>query len=90
MIRVIQIAAKHCLTGIDGETYDVGRILLSIGAFSMIGYTGLNLYINHQFDPIGFGAGLGGLIGGAGIGIGAKAKTEPDPPPGSQRMPEDR
>ncbi len=69
---------KDCMTAKDGESYDVGRFLWVVGALAFLGlsiYTAIN---NHAFDPMNFGAGYGGILGGGGAGLGMKAKTEPD------------
>lgn len=73
----IQKLIKHCLTGIDGETYDVARVLLFFGGIAFILYSGYVVWSNHAFDFQSYGIGLGGIIGGGGAGIGLKSKTEP-------------
>lgn len=65
---------KDCITGIDGESFDVGRVLLASG---VIVFLGLSIYHHEKFDPMDFGAGLGGILVGGGAGIGMKSKTEP-------------
>lgn len=65
---------KDCITGIDGESFDVGRVLLASGA---IVFLALSIYNHDKFDPMNFGAGFGGILAGGGAGIGMKSKTEP-------------
>lgn len=68
---------KHCLTGIDGESYDVARVLLFLGGIAFIVYSGYHVWHNRSFDFQSYGIGLGSILGGGGAGIGLKAKTEP-------------
>jgi len=68
----------HILTGIDGESFDVGRVLWVLGVLAFVGYAGYDLIVNKQpFNPQNYGIGLGGALAGGGLGIGMKAKTEP-------------
>jgi hypothetical protein len=89
-VNIAAKVVKHMATGLDGETYDFMRIIPALGGLALIVYTGYHMYAHGQFDPMSFGAGLGGLYGGTGIGLGAKAKTEPTPLDGGQRIPEER
>jgi hypothetical protein len=68
---------KDICTCLDGETYDVGRILLIAGSVALVVFAGVSVWKSGAFDAQGFGLGLGGLLGGGGAGIGLKAKTEP-------------
>lgn len=69
---------QNLLTGKDNQTYDIGRILWVIGVTTFICFTAIRLYIKGEFDAMGYGTGLGGLLTGGGLGIGLKAKTEPE------------
>ncbi|OWK42218.1 amino acid ABC transporter substrate-binding protein [Fimbriiglobus ruber] len=73
-----QALIKDCVTGKDGESYDVGRVLWVVGALSFLGLSIYAAFKSHTFDPLSFGTGYGGILGGGGAGIGMKAKTEPD------------
>jgi hypothetical protein len=75
---------KDIATCLDGETYDVGRVLLIVGVVALILFAGIAVCRNGTFDPQNFGLGLGGLLGGGGAGLGFKAKTEPGEPPAGQ------
>ena len=68
---------KDCITGIDGESFDVGRVLLASGAVTFLALSIYHVWHNKTFDPMGFGAGFGGILAGGGAGIGMKSKTEP-------------
>jgi hypothetical protein len=71
---------KDLLTGKDGESYDVGRVLWFLCMLAFIGQSIYALVISadHHFDPQAYGLGAGGILAGGGGGIGFKAKTEPD------------
>lgn len=68
---------KDILTGIDGQSYDIGRVLWSVGVVSYIIYGGWHLFLDHLYNPLDYGAGFGAILAGGGAGIGLKAKTEP-------------
>lgn len=65
------------LTGLDGESFDIGRILWAAGVISYIAYGGWHLFLNHLYNPMDYGTGLGVVLAGGGAAIGMKAKTEP-------------
>lgn len=78
MMTLSQII-KDCSTGVDGTSYDVGRIL---GAVTILCFVGVSVYVytvlKQPFDPISWGTGGGGLFTGIGAHLMLKAKTEPD------------
>jgi hypothetical protein len=69
---------RDCSTGIDGESYDVGRIL---GAVMILTFIGISVYAyvvaRQAFDPVTWGTGGGGLFTGIGAHLMLKSKTEP-------------
>ncbi|WP_020474575.1 hypothetical protein [Zavarzinella formosa] len=69
---------KDCLTGKDGESFDIGRALWMAGALAFIGLSLYSLYRGGAFDPINWGTGYGAILGGGGAGVAMKSKTEPD------------
>ncbi len=77
-MKLISTFFKHCLTGIDGETYDPARVIFFLGALAFIAYSGYTVWKLGTFDPQSYGLGFGGILGGGGAGIGLKAKTEPE------------
>ena len=79
----IKTFLKHILTGVDNQSYDIGRVLWIIGVISFIFFAGVSVFYssNHTFDYMAYGTGLGLVLAGGGAGIGAKAKTEPQPEP---------
>jgi hypothetical protein len=68
---------KDISTGVDGVSYDVGRILLIVGAVAFIGLSIYAVIVSGTFDFMNYGVGYGAILGGGGAGIGMKAKTEP-------------
>jgi hypothetical protein len=69
---------KDCLTLKNGEDYDVGRVLLMLGAVAFVILSFYGVYQAGEFDPERFGAGYGMILGGGGIGIAVKSHTEPN------------
>lgn len=67
----------NVFTGKDNQTHDIGRVLWFIGVVAFIGFSAFRVYTKGEFDAIGYGTGLGGLLAGGGLGINLKAKTEP-------------
>lgn len=68
---------KDILTGIDGESFDVGRVLWIMGVVAFVVLSFYAMYRGGAFDPLNWGTGYGAILGGGGAGIGFKAKTEP-------------
>lgn len=67
----------HIFSGRDNQTVDVARVLWVLGVLSFVAFAGWHVWQNHQFDPLNYGGGLGGLLAGGGAGVGLKSKTEP-------------
>lgn len=68
----------HLLTGKDGESLDLGRVMWIITAFAHIALTAWQAAVTKTFDPQGFATGAGLIAGGFGASILMKARTEPD------------
>jgi hypothetical protein len=68
----------HLLTGKDGQSLDLGRVMWVITAFSHIAYTAWQAASVKVFDPTAFATGAGIIAGGFGANILMKAQTEPD------------
>lgn len=70
-----------CLTGLDGQTYDVGRIS---GVTIMLSGLGLSAYDvvwrGHPFSFQDFGVGAGALCAGIGALLKLKENSEPGSP----------
>ncbi len=69
---------RHCFTGHDNQTFDLGRVLWAFGVIAFIFFAGYHVYSKGEFDAIGYGGGLGGLLAGGGASLGFKSKTEPE------------
>lgn len=71
---------KDMLTGIDGESYDILRVL---ALASVVNAMALQTYVvvwkGQPFDMQSFGVGLGVVFASVGAALSLKAKTEPDP-----------
>lgn len=63
------------LTEPDNETYCIIKTLSAVGGLSFIGLGLTHVIINHNFDFVGFGTGMGAIVGAAGIGAGIKKDT---------------
>jgi len=61
-------------TGIDNQTYDLGRILL---AFSLFAYLVLSFLTISRFNPLDFAGGVGAILTTGGILLKLKETTEP-------------
>lgn len=71
---------RDIFTGVDGKTYDMGRVLW---AESVIAYTLMTAYAvwkGQVIDPLAWGGGLAAIMGAGGAALGLKASTEPRPP----------
>lgn len=68
---------KHCFTGADNETFDIGRVLWAL-AF-IIGVS-LHVYMTltgKPYDLQSYGLGIGALLVGGGAALKLKDTTEP-------------
>lgn len=73
---------KDWFTGIDGESYDVGKALWVLASVMFCFLAGWAIIVNKQaFDALAYGSGLAVVLAAGGAAIGMKAKTEPSGPP---------
>jgi len=63
------------LTEPDNETYCIIKIMAAVGTFAFIALGITHIVLNHTFDFMGFGTGLGALMGSAGVGAKFKKDT---------------
>ena len=71
---------KDWFTGIDGESYDVGKALWVVSAAMFCFLAAWAIVVNKQaFDAMSYGGGLAAVLAAGGAAIGMKAKTEPEP-----------
>lgn len=74
----VKTMIKHVLTGIDGESYDVARVMGVVGVMFFMAMTAYNVVVlKHSFDYVNWGLGFGSVIGSMGVAIKLKEKTEP-------------
>jgi len=63
------------LTEPNNETYCIIKTLAAVGTFAFIVLGITHIVLNHTFDFMGFGTGLGAIMGSAGVGAGFKKDT---------------
>lgn len=74
----VQILIKHCLTGIDGETYDIARVIGIAGVIFYMVMTVYNVAHEHvKFDYVNWGIGFASVISSMGVAIKLKENQEP-------------
>ena len=71
---------KDILTGLDGESYDVGRVLLVVAFLVGLGLTVYCTIVQIPFNLEQYGIGIGSLLMGGGGALLLKARTEPPHP----------
>lgn len=77
---------KDLTTGVDGESFDVGRsaLVLAVPAYFALGFMGIaKATAEHPFDFQAFGIGFGSICIGIGGLLKLKEGTEPKAPPAS-------
>ena len=77
-MNTLSLIVKHCLTGLDGSTYDPARVYLAGAVLVFLGGAIVQLVQGKTLDFQAFGTGFGVLLAGGGLGISLKSKTEPD------------
>ena len=70
---------KDCFTGKDNSTYDIARILWSIGVMVYIALAIVDVYLRQKFQYSEFGTGFGIVLGAGGFSVWLKRNTEPSP-----------
>jgi len=76
--KLLDTLIKHCLTGIDGQTYDLARVSWFFGSIFYLAMTAWNvLHKGLPFDYINWSIGFGTIMGAAGVTIKLKQDTEP-------------
>lgn len=68
---------KDCLTGIDGQSYDLGRALWVLAFLVGIGLEIASVWTRRYFDLQAYGLGVGALLVAGGAALNLKSKTEP-------------
>jgi hypothetical protein len=70
---------KSTLTGKDGESFDIGRVLWALAMLSLCAFQGHAVILHQTFEPTAFCGGAAMLLAAGGFGIAVKSHTEPDP-----------
>jgi hypothetical protein len=71
---------RDLLTGLDGQTHDIGRWAGALGVLAFVGLATFDVVGNHtHFDCQAFGIGFGALAAGVGAMLKLKLDTEPKP-----------
>ena len=69
---------NHLFTGVDNQTYDLGRVLWALTILGFLAESGWAV-IGHAavFDPMAWGTGAAALLAGGGAALRLKTSTEP-------------
>lgn len=78
MLTPLKTLVSHCLTGIDGETYDPARVYLALAVAGFLAATLYAIYKGQAFDAQAYGIGFGALLAAGGLGVRLKSRTEPE------------
>ncbi len=62
----------NILKGVGNDALELSRVLWAVSVVAGIGYSGWHLYLNHVFDIMAFGGGMGLLLAGAGAATAMK------------------
>jgi hypothetical protein len=68
---------RDILTGIDGQTYDNGRVLCFMSYMVYFGLAIAALAIGKPWQPMDFASGVGTMAVGFGVNLHLKKSTEP-------------
>lgn len=60
------------LKGIGNHHLDIARLLWFVSVLAGVGYAGAHLYLNHAFNIIEYGTGMGLLLAGGGGSVALK------------------
>jgi len=77
MWQSIATFTRHCLTGADNQTYDIGRVLWALAFLVGLSLVVASFLTGRAFDLQQYGIGVGALLTGGGVSLALKAKTEP-------------
>lgn len=64
-------------TGKDNSSYDIGRILWSMGVLAFLILESIQVYHKLEFDMQAYGIGLGTVLGSGAAALKLKETTEP-------------
>jgi len=70
-------AFKHLFTGVDNETWDIGRILWAKMSIVYCAVSAYHAIAHGVFDSQNWAIGASAILAGGGGGLALKSKTEP-------------
>jgi len=70
-------ALKHLFTGVDNETWDIGRILWAKMSVVYCAVSAYHAVAHGNFDPQNWAIGASAILAGGGGALSLKSKTEP-------------
>lgn len=69
---------KHCLTCVDGESYDIAKVCWVVGTFFFMGMTAVNIFVRQQpFDYVNWALGFSSIMAASSVAIKLKENSEP-------------
>jgi hypothetical protein len=75
--RFLSTFLKDILTGIDGKTYAIARVVSFINSAALLVFQAWSLAMGHPFDAMGFGAAATGIVASTGYAVRSTSDTEP-------------
>jgi hypothetical protein len=76
-MNTISIALKDVLTGVDGQSYAIVKLLGMLIVLVFLGLTIASFWTGKVFDMVGFGTGAGLAIASMGAAIKLTESSEP-------------
>jgi hypothetical protein len=78
IFTTLKTVIQHCLTCIDGESYDIARVCWALGALFYIAFTAFEVFVmKKSFDPVNWSIGFGTIMAAASVSIKLKENSEP-------------
>ncbi|QAU22612.1 amino acid ABC transporter substrate-binding protein [Dyella sp. M7H15-1] len=77
MWQTLATFTRHCLTGADNQTYDIGRLLWVLAFMVGMGLAIASFITSRPFDLEHYGLGVGAVLAAGGWSLSMKARTEP-------------
>jgi hypothetical protein len=68
---------RDCFTGVDGVSWDIGRILWALSVLTFLGCAIYAISKGQLWNAVEFGTGAGLVLAGGGAALGFKGHTEP-------------
>jgi len=78
---VIGRVLKGWFTGVDNQSFELGRFLWMLGVLSMIVFGGYAIFEGQTFDPVAYGTGFALILAAGGGAIAMKDRANPNNQP---------